>query len=196
MTLDCFILRSSSFFTNSDHPQSRVISVRSWCLTYSNLYFLQNRLGSFFSVFPSLLIIHFDLSLIVFFSEVCFSSSVVRKAVFGFSQVLPVLRFRSCVSWAACLVDALRSFSGCLPCLVPVSLQVLLDSDFRSLRFLPGLRYHPCFKCLPDLSGVPDSGFSYLFIGLTLPAFWLYYKAECPVFQARNLHKLLNVSIV
>ena len=29
MTLDCFILRSSSFFTNSDHPQSRVISVRS-----------------------------------------------------------------------------------------------------------------------------------------------------------------------
>jgi len=29
MTLDCFILRSSSFFTNSDHPQSRVISVHS-----------------------------------------------------------------------------------------------------------------------------------------------------------------------
>ena len=26
MTLDCFIVRSSSFFTNSDHPQSRVIS--------------------------------------------------------------------------------------------------------------------------------------------------------------------------
>ena len=33
MTLDCFILRSSSFFTNSDHPQSRVISERSWYLT-------------------------------------------------------------------------------------------------------------------------------------------------------------------
>jgi len=27
MTLDCFIFRSSSFFTNSDHPQSRVISI-------------------------------------------------------------------------------------------------------------------------------------------------------------------------
>ena len=33
MTLDCFILRSSSFFTKSDHPQSRVISVGSWYLT-------------------------------------------------------------------------------------------------------------------------------------------------------------------
>ena len=33
MTLDCFILRSSSFFTNSDHPQSRVISANSWYLT-------------------------------------------------------------------------------------------------------------------------------------------------------------------
>ncbi len=32
MTLDCFILRSSSFFTKSDHPQSRVISVGSWYL--------------------------------------------------------------------------------------------------------------------------------------------------------------------
>ena len=33
MTLDCFIFRSSSFFTNSDHPQSRVISAHSWYLT-------------------------------------------------------------------------------------------------------------------------------------------------------------------
>ena len=33
MTLDCFILRSSSFFTKSDHPQSRVISGGSWYLT-------------------------------------------------------------------------------------------------------------------------------------------------------------------
>ena len=33
MTLDCFIYRSSSFFTNVDHPQSRVISARSWYLT-------------------------------------------------------------------------------------------------------------------------------------------------------------------
>ena len=32
MTLDCFILRSSSFFTKSDHPQSRVISDDSWYL--------------------------------------------------------------------------------------------------------------------------------------------------------------------
>ena len=32
MTLDCFIYRSESFFTNSVHPQSRVISARSWYL--------------------------------------------------------------------------------------------------------------------------------------------------------------------
>ena len=46
MTLDCFILRSSSFFTNSDHPQSRVISVRSWYLaSFFVPLFLQIRLG-------------------------------------------------------------------------------------------------------------------------------------------------------
>lgn len=33
MTLDCFIYRSSSFFTKADHPQSRVISVVSCYLT-------------------------------------------------------------------------------------------------------------------------------------------------------------------
>lgn len=32
MTLDCFILRLPSFFTNDNHPQSRVISAHSWYL--------------------------------------------------------------------------------------------------------------------------------------------------------------------
>ena len=53
MTLDCFILRSSSFFTNSDHPQSRVISVNSWYLaSFLNPLFLSIWLCFFFP-FPS-----------------------------------------------------------------------------------------------------------------------------------------------
>ena len=55
MTLDCFILRSSSFFTNSDHPQSRVISAHSWYLTsFFVPLFLRTRLG-FFKLLPSVL---------------------------------------------------------------------------------------------------------------------------------------------
>ena len=56
MTLDCFILRSSSFFTNSDHPQSRVISLLSWYLTSFFIpLFLRTRLG-FSKLLPSILI--------------------------------------------------------------------------------------------------------------------------------------------
>ena len=58
MTLDCFILRSSSFFTNSDHPQSRVISLLSWYLTSFFIpLFLRTRLG-FSKLLPSILIFH------------------------------------------------------------------------------------------------------------------------------------------
>jgi len=136
MTLDCFILRSSSFFTNSDHPQSRVISVHSWYLTCFNLSFYGFDLA-FLSVSSSLLS----------FTSICFDRfflksvfSLVIESPSGFSfrflfacnqiflcSVLPVLRILP-FSQVACLVD-----SG-------FSLQVLLDSKIPiSVRFLPGL---------------------------------------------------------
>jgi len=66
MTLDCFILRSSSFFTNSDHPQSRVISVRSWYLTsflFLTFYCFDLASSLFLPFFFSL---HFSTMLIIF----------------------------------------------------------------------------------------------------------------------------------
>ena len=53
-TLDCFILRSLSFFTNSDHPQSRVTSAHSWYLA-SFVYLSFCRFDKCSSLAPSFL---------------------------------------------------------------------------------------------------------------------------------------------
>lgn len=36
----------------------------------------------------------------------------------------------------------------------------------------------------------------YLFIGLTLPVFWLYYNPNLPIFQVRISHKVHIVKIM
>ena len=93
MTLDCFIYRSSSFFTNSDHPQSRVISVQSWYLTsISEPLFL--RIWLSFLILPLLNSLHCDL---ISFHDRLFVEESLPK---GFVSASLTFRFSLCFSAA------------------------------------------------------------------------------------------------
>ena len=123
MTLDCFILRSSAFLTTSDHPQSRVISVRSWYLTSFNLSFYRFDSAFFFgsSVFFTY---YHDLFLIILFRSSFFSAlSVKARSVSAFHSLPFSSRFFSAL-FLICF--------GTLPLLffvpvVPVDFAFLLD---------------------------------------------------------------------
>ena len=166
MTLDCFILRSSSFFTNSDHPQSRVISVHSWYLTSFNLSFCRFDLALSLRLLPFLLLIHFDLFRSYLYGSFA-SLSLVSWKPSGFT-------FRSfpCLFSDSFLFSDLLGFwfppflFGGLPCRFRFSLQVLLDFEIPvSFRFLP-LRsgFHP-WLCSFLFSG-------FCLIQVFLPVHW------------------------